>query len=298
MYFCNVKQNNFTNLFRSAIYGLYMIVVTLLKESFMENIDFKRIEGMTEMVSYLSNFREETPAWIGRYLSGEHISFKDIMSSRVGYYPGSGTDGTLIMVGNQSHSVHSFLYVDYDLGRNELNEQIDNIRGYHKIGQIEWSEVDLLPNGQYPLDRDLPNPSIDPMFFVNTEEQAYCFSVFFERDNNKDDSWGAEHFVVTFLFADGIATYYQLFVKEYNKAPWLFLLQDHGLGGNYDCFGRGGLLDAIINKSELYPDLVICGANTKIWRDYLKIEMVLPVYGGMHNNRRDLYERNVGNLLH
>ncbi len=246
---------------------------------------------MVEMTSFLSQFREETPAWIRSYLRGEHISFKDIMSSRVGYYPGSGTDGSLIMVGNKSHSVHSFLHVDYAIGRDKLNEQLNTIRGYHQIGQIEWSEDDLLSNGQYPLDMDLPSPRCNPMTFVDTKIQPYCFSVFLERDSDKDDSWGAEHFVVTFLFADGIATYYQLFVKEYTKAPWLFLLQDHGFGGNYDCFGRGGILDAIINKSGLRPELVICGDNTRIWQAYSKVEGVEPVYGGMHHNRRDLYER-------
>ena len=42
-----------------------------------------------------------------------------------------------------------------------------------------------------------------------------------------------------------LATYYQLFVREYSKAPWLFCLQDHGWGGNYDRFGKDGILEAI-----------------------------------------------------
>ena len=39
-------------------------------------------------------------------------------------------------------------------------------------------------------------------------------------------------------------------MKEYSKAPWLFLLQDHGFGCNYDCFGTGGILDEIIQFME------------------------------------------------
>ena len=46
------------------------------------------------------------------------------------------------------------------------------------------------------------------------------------------------------------ATYYQLFVREYSKAPWQFCLQDHGFGGNYNRFGKGGILDAIIRKNN------------------------------------------------
>ena len=244
---------------------------------------------MTEMISYLSNYREETPAWIESYLRGEQITFKDLMSSRVGYYPGSGDDGTLIKVGNKSHSVHSFLYVDYMVTRKDLEERLCTFLGYHQIGIIDWKEEDLLPNGQYPLDLRIPEPRSNPRPF-NTQEKPYCFSVFMERNEDKDDTWGAEHFVVTFLFADGIATYFQLFVKEYAKAPWLFLLQDHGFGGNYDLFGNGGILDAIIRGSKIRPEFVICGSNTGIWRNYMKVEEVSPIFGGMHHQRRDLYK--------
>jgi hypothetical protein len=41
---------------------------------------------MMSIFSYLSNFRQEEPEYITRYLHGEKITFKDIMSSRVGYY--------------------------------------------------------------------------------------------------------------------------------------------------------------------------------------------------------------------
>ena len=109
---------------------------------------------MMYVAEYLSNYREEEPAWIGRYLRGEQLTFKDIMSSRVAYYPGSGYDGTLMKVGNMSHSVHSFLYVDYLLKRSDLERHIaqkNSIRGYHPIGKIEWTEEDMMPNGQYPF---------------------------------------------------------------------------------------------------------------------------------------------------
>ena len=241
---------------------------------------------------YLSNYREEEPAWIGKYLRGEQLTFKDIMSSRVAYYPGSGYDGTLLKEGNMSHSVHSFLYVDYGISRKELEHHLaqkNSIRGYHPIGRIEWEESDLLPNGQYPMNINKKPMFFEPKAFVDPNEKPYCFSLIMERDKDQDDSRGAEHFVITFLFADGIATYYQLFVKEYSKAPWIFLLQDHGLGGNYDRFGKGGLLDSIIVESSICPVFVICGDNTRIWKGYRRVKGVASVYGGMHHNRRDLF---------
>ena len=147
-----------------------------------------------------------------------------------------------------------------------------------------------MPSGQYPLVLNKKPGHGNPNTFVDPNEKPYCFSMIMERDEDRDNSWGAEHFVITFLFADGIATYYQLFVKEYSKAPWLFLLQDHGFGCNYDCFGAGGILDEIIQKRKCYPSFVICGHNTRIWRGYEKVVDVSPVYGGMHQNRLDLYE--------
>ena len=240
---------------------------------------------MTDIYTYLKDYREEEPEWIARYLRGEKITFKDIMSSRVGYYPGSGYDGSLIKEGNKSHSVHSFLYVDY-IKRKELKEQIakeDSFNGYHPIGQIEWQESDLMPNGQYPLDMKIEPLHAEPNSFVRKGEIPYCFSVIMERNEEKDDAWGAAHFVVTFLFADGIATYYQLFCMEYKKAPWIFLLQDYGWGGNYDKFGAGGILDRIIQRNHCYPTFVLCAGNTRIWRGYEKIEEVSPLeYGNRY----------------
>ena len=51
-------------------------------------------------------------------------------------------------MGNKSHSVHSFLYVDYGVKRKELEDhlaQTDSILGYHHVGQIEWQERDVIP---------------------------------------------------------------------------------------------------------------------------------------------------------
>lgn len=241
---------------------------------------------MTDMISFLSNYREEAPAWLENYLRGEDISFKDLMSSRVAYYPGSGYDGGLMKIGNKSHSVHSFLYVDYGVRKKELENEISTILGYHQIGQIEWTEKDYLPKGQYPMNVNKKPKFFEPNTFV-IDEKPYCFSAIMERNEDREEI-GAKYFVVTFLFADGIATYYQLFVREYSKAPWLFCLQDHSCGGNYDRFGKGGILDAIIRKNNCRPTFVICGTNTRIWNGYEKVKDILTISDKHHD--RDLYK--------
>ena len=101
---------------------------------------------MIDMISFLSNYREDTPDWLENYLRGEQIIFKDIMSSRVAFFPRHDYDGVLMKVGNMSHSVHSFLYVDL-LKRKNLEAHLaekDCIRGYHPIRKIEWSMSGLV----------------------------------------------------------------------------------------------------------------------------------------------------------
>ena len=232
---------------------------------------------MTDIFTYLKDFRENTPEWIGKYLRGEQIAFKDIISSRVGYYPGyyqrCNCDGTLIKVGNKSHSVHSFLYVDL-IKREELEKQIakeNSSRGYHPFGQIEWQESDIMPSGQYQIFKSVSN----------NQETPYCFSMIMERNEDKDGSWGAEYFVVTFLFGNSIDTYYWLFKKEYSVVPWLFFLNERY---------RGNIFERYIQSQHSYPQFVIFDKKAKIWEGYEKVENVSPVFGEFRR-RRDLYVR-------
>lgn len=86
------------------------------------------------MINYLKTYREETPQWLKDYKSGDFVPFSDFMAGRVGYYPGSYTDGTLIKVGNMSQSVHCFIQVDYWMARDYLNRHLATPRcvyGYH-----------------------------------------------------------------------------------------------------------------------------------------------------------------------
>lgn len=242
-----------------------------------------------QMHKYLNKYKEEVPDWLKHYHKGDELSFDAVMGGRVGYYPGSGFDGNLVKVANKAHCVHSFLYVDYLVKKEQLTSKLDSnsFLGYHSIGRIEWTEKDIMPNGQFPI---LVNytPKRAPM---NDKTVApYCFTEILERNPDKGSEWGAERFAVTFLFADGIATYYQLFVRQYKKAPWIFLLQDHGFGCNYDCFGKYGYLDAIISQSGIQPEFVICAANTRIWNGYRELWNVGETKGGMHNHERSLFQ--------
>ena len=76
------------------------------------------------MIEYLKTYREDMPQWLKDYKSGDFVPFTEFLAGRVGYYPGSYTDGTLIKVGNMSQSVHCFIQVDYWMERDYLNRHL------------------------------------------------------------------------------------------------------------------------------------------------------------------------------
>jgi hypothetical protein len=82
-----------------------------------------------------------------------------------------------------------------------------------------------------------------------------------------------------------------LFCQSRNKStPFAILLQDHGFGGNYDKFGRGGLMEKIAAHAKIKPTYLLVGENTEPWLEYSKLENIIADHGGMHNSARFLYK--------
>ena len=46
------------------------------------------------MIDYLKQYNENIPYWLKNYKEGMDVAFDTVMGGRVGYYPGSGYDGT------------------------------------------------------------------------------------------------------------------------------------------------------------------------------------------------------------
>ena len=233
---------------------------------------------------YLLEFKEDLPQWLKDYKPEDQVAFSDFMDCRVGYYPGAGYDGNLVRVCSKSHSVHCFLHADYGISKEEMEKHLaekECLNGYHIIGKVDWSETVCFESNRWF------RPELEP----------YCFMVVFERDVDKDDTWGAERLAMTFLLADGIKTYGELFVRKYNKAPWIVLLQDHGFGGNYDRFGRGGRLSAIVSRG-VKPDFVLCGDGTRMWKGYYRMDRILPIHHGTCRSTRRLWTLDYANMFY
>ena len=239
---------------------------------------------------YLRDLSEDVPAWLRDFNEQTPFPRDEFFKSRVVYYPGSGTDGHPVKLFGGSHSAHCFVYADYGVAQNELEQQLADphhgFRGYRTIAHLQLREHDLVPGGWIP---HAHTPS--PHHFASTAKSPFGFLEVLERNAELDDNHGAHRLAILFLGADGIASYDALFCQERSAArPFAVLLQDHGFGGNYDRFGKGGLLSNIANQCNVFPAFLVVARNTAPWDHFSLIEGVEPDMGGMHNNPRCLYK--------
>ena len=241
------------------------------------------------------NFRETVPQWLMAYSAGEKPTFATALSGRFVYYPGSGDDGEPVRIFNQSHSAHVFLYVDYGVSRERLETQLRDgyFTGYHSLGRIEFkaediAKVDFVPH--VDLSR-ISRWGKELQRRVTAGVKPFCMMDILERDQDRNDSFGAERLAVIFLCGDGIASYDAMFGSKVYHAPFAIILHDHGFGGNYDKFGRGGLLEECAVNTDSFPELLLTASNTEVWRGYDRIGGLAPAVAGQTHARHVLYRR-------
>jgi hypothetical protein len=238
---------------------------------------------------YLMLHSEQMPQWLNDFKKGDAFDIQKVSISRVVYYPGSAYDGQPIKTFNQSHFAHLYIYVDYGVDENYTKKQFieTGFVGYNSIAMIDLTIKDLTPDG-WLNHITLTSKQLAKMKEISTS--PFGFINILERKNEFGDDHGAKRFAVLYLGADGIATYDALFGNHILQ-PHLLVLEDHGFGGNYDKFGRGGLMEKIAKMTGIYPKMILCGKLTNIWDGYSKVDDVESVFGGMHHSERELYKR-------
>lgn len=243
------------------------------------------------LYEYLHQQQEDLPSWLDRFNPGDPFPREQFFASRVVYYPGSGIDGHPVKLFGGSHSAHCFVYADYGVNQDELEQQLEDpqhgFRGYHTLARLQLSEHDLVSGRFNPHTHAQDVPS-----FATTANSPFGFLEVLERDAKLDDNHGAPRLAIVFLGADGIASYDALFCQEHSGAPpFAVLLQDHGFSGNYNRFGRDGLLCDIASRCNVFPKFLVVADNTDPWDCYSQIKDIEPDMGGMHAHKRYLFKR-------
>jgi hypothetical protein len=245
---------------------------------------------MTPLHDYLKQCAQPVPSWLMAFRQGDPFPRADFFAANA-YYPGHGDDGHAVKVFGSAHIVHCFVYADKGMSRAEVQRSLGDrgFLGYHTLHQQDLREEDLTPNGWRP---HIPPGEFDPeRMLPESRFMPYGLFVVLQRDDDKDDSHGPERLAILFLGADGHATYDALFCQAGGNAPLAVLIQDHGFGGDYSSFGRGGIMERIATSTARLPRFLLVAEGTDPWVGYSRIPGVAPDCGGMYATPRYLYER-------
>ena len=240
---------------------------------------------------YLRRHAEEIPGWLANFKEGDRFPRDAFFRSRVGYYPGAGSDGSMVRLFNRTHACHCFAYVDYHVSRERIDAWLADpgqaFLGYDPVISAHVAEQEITPAGWRPRvpPRAIPRPilGIAPPFGMLK---------IFQRQPGLGDEHGAYRFAGLFLAADGFAAYEALFCQPPRPmAPFAVTIQDHGFGGNWEEFGRGGHLERISRELGVHPKFLWSAEREESWEGYSRIPGTQAVQGGMHGHPRYLYGR-------
>lgn len=248
------------------------------------------------LIDFLRTLREDTPQWLMDFREGDPFPRAAFLASRIMYYPGPSLDGHGVRVFSSSRSAHCFVHADYGLLQDEVEQELRpagrGFNGYHPIARLVLAEQDLTPSS-WTTHIEPHEIQRDPLAFNRVAYSPFAIFHVEERDADHDETHGPERFAFLHIGADGYATYDALFCQDDDvPQPFAVLLQDHGFGGNYDTFGKGGLLERIADRAgNERPPWTLVADNTRPWAGYEPVEGVDGDPGGQQHHERYIYKR-------
>lgn len=246
------------------------------------------------MDEFLLSQREPIPLWLKNFSAKSKFNAQDFFGSRVVFYPGSGSDGHPVKVFGSTHSAHCFVYADYGITQKDLERALDGpqgFNGYHSLARLSLQQNQILPSGWSPtLSSEELEQVKNSCFSRGLGVTPYAFLEVLERDSGLDDDHGAERLAILFLCADGIATFDALFCQPESQSLFALLIQDHGVGGNYDSFGPLGLMSQLAQRGGRFPQYLLCEQRSA-WTDYSQVPNSGLDVGGCWRSERYLFCR-------
>jgi len=191
-----------------------------------------------------------------------------------------------------SRAAHSFVYVDQAVDWNTLLERLTDpdqgFRGYALVHDEPVARDVLRPGGWTPnIERD---EARDANYFRNAFVEPFARFAVMERRNRNEDH-GPRRLAILFIGGDGIASYDALYCQnDGTPSPFLAVIQDHGFGGNYGRFDRGGLLERIALRTGVLPEFLLVANCSDKWEGYEDTGAEAEL-GGMGPHPRHLFRR-------
>ena len=188
--------------------------------------------------------------------------------SRTIYYPGSGDDGQPVKLCALSHVAHAFVYVDQRICWNTVAElladQDRGFLGYKPIHDENVSKIQLRPSEwtQHIKQEEAKRSSFFQTSFVN----PFARFVVLERQVDGEEH-GPWRLAILFIGGDGFASFDALYCQEDDVPPPFSYSNSRSriAGGNYDRFGRSGLLERIACRTGVLPKFLLVADCSNPW---------------------------------
>lgn len=213
---------------------------------------------MSSAHDILSGVREPFPSWL---LTADEFSAEDFFSSRVVYYPGSGSDGQAFDVFSRTHSAHCVLHID----QNNCPLDMEDALGQdilHRLDGYERRVQTLLPQVHSAL-----RPEIFPDQQVRSVESALW--ILLERQQNFGDEHGPMRIAFLHIQAEAVWACRKVW-STLDPEPFAVILQDHGYSDNWTKFGGENSPLFEFQRQRSLPKWLLVGERTEPWPTYIE----------------------------
>jgi len=228
--------------------------------------------------SILSKEQEQTPEWLMKYRAGRRFPRKKFFGSRVVYYPAACDDFHPVRIFGSSDAAHCFVMSDYLVREDQAH---DFLMAPH-LPDYACIEIQSLPLEEVCKTKWTQHffPSVHEIDQIHSWAQPHPFAIFAVYE-------GANRLAVLYLGCESVEVYDRLFCQGRScKPPYGILVQNHGLGGDWNQMAQPESYVAQLADKFGRPRWLIGEDDRENWRYYEAVSDI--TYGGMHSTSRRL----------
>lgn len=209
---------------------------------------------------------KDTPDWLislSQVNNTTPIPLSNILKNSL-YYPSSGFDGDPVRY--LSGNFYSFIYVDYGNSPDELEEQLEEVgfNGYHIILSRNIKEKELVPNGWPQNKLSISDAALSSSNAL--KQRPFARWTIFQRNNELDNSHGAERFSLLYVCAEAVAAFHALYISNNSFPLGIAIIQPgHNFGGNWTNFEdpQEVFANTALNNPAGTPNVLLYGGMGK-----------------------------------
>ncbi len=190
------------------------------------------------------------------------------------FYPACGFDGNIIRLCNTQvtdFSINSFIFCDYHTDESELQEVLNNFKGYEVFATRHISPNELYPPNHQsrfilPPTDDKSNYSKSSRFKNNWKPFAKW--IIYERKDNFEGNHGTKRFSMLYIGGEAVEVYQKLYWDNCLFPKALAIIRPGtGFGFNYTDFydQNKALAWSVLNNDAGIPNFIFTDRNDLNW---------------------------------